>query len=58
MTITAENITTWAFGVAVLLFLWRLHVDVSNVKERLARLEGQIDLLMRGLRIEIQGTDQ
>ena len=43
MALTAENVTTWAFGVAVLVFLWRLHVDVSNVKERLARIEGWIE---------------
>ena len=43
MQITPENIATWSFGIAVLVFLWRLHVDVSNVKERLARIEGWIE---------------
>ena len=38
-----ESIALLGFGVAVLVFLWRLHVDLTNVKERLARIEGWIE---------------
>ena len=34
--------------------LSRLRDRLSNVEQRLARLEGQIGLLLRGLHIEIQ----
>lgn len=32
-----------------------MQADLANVKERLARVEGVLDLLMRGLHIEMQG---
>ena len=32
-----------------------LHVDVMGIKERLAALEGQFEMLLRGLHIEIGG---
>ncbi len=38
-----ESIAMLGFGVAVLVFWWRLHVDLTNVKERLARIEGCIE---------------
>ena len=38
-----ESIAMMSFGVAVSVFLWRLHVDIANVKERLARIEGWIE---------------
>ena len=39
----AESIAMLSVGIAALVFLWRLHVDVANVKERLARIEGWIE---------------
>ena len=38
-----ESIAMLSFGIAALVFLWRLHVDMANVKERLARIEGWIE---------------
>ena len=32
-----------------------MQADLANVKERLARVEGVLDLLVRGLHIEMQG---
>ena len=32
-----------------------MQADLANVKERLARVEGILDLLVRGLHIEVQG---
>ena len=32
-----------------------IQADLANVKERLARVEGVLDLLVRGLHIEVQG---
>lgn len=54
----------WAIigvGIALGGMLFRQSVEISrirdrlsNVEQRLARLEGQIELLLRGLHIEIQ----
>ena len=38
-----ESIAMLSFGVAVLVSLWRLHVDMTNVKGRLARIDGWIE---------------
>ena len=35
----------------------RIETDLTSVKERLSRLEGQVELLLRGLHIEISGGD-
>ena len=35
----------------------RIEADLTSVKERLARLEGQVELLLRGLHIEISGGE-
>ena len=35
--------------VAVLAFLWGLHRDISNVRERLARLEGMVEVLAKNV---------
>ena len=55
----------WAIlgvGVALSALHWRTltRIDVlsdriGGVEQRLARLEGQVELLLRGLHIEIQG---
>ena len=34
----------------------RIEADLTSVKERLSRLEGQVELLLRGLHIEISGS--
>ena len=38
-----ETLAMLSFGVAALVFLGRLHMDMANVKERLARIEGWIE---------------
>ena len=35
----------------------RIEADLTSVKERLSRLEGQVELLLRGLHIEISGGE-
>ena len=35
--------------VAVIAFLWGLHRDVANLRERMARLEGAVDVLTKFL---------
>ncbi len=40
---------TLGVGIASLAFLWNLHRDVANLRERMARLEGAVDLLTRVL---------
>ena len=37
---TPELIGTIAVGVAILGFLWGLHRDIADLRERMARLEG------------------
>lgn len=37
---TPELIAILAVGVAILAFLWNLHRDVADLRERMARLEG------------------
>ena len=39
----AESIVMLSVGIAGLVILWRRHVDVATVKERLARIEGWIE---------------
>lgn len=34
----------------------QMQQDLTSVKERLSRLEGQVELLLRGLHIEISGS--
>ncbi len=34
-----------AVGLAILAFLWNLHRDMADVRERLARLEGTVATL-------------
>ncbi len=32
-------------GAAILTFLWRLSGDIANLRERMAKLEGKMDVL-------------
>ncbi len=36
----ASDIATLTVGVAILAFLWNLHRDIADLRERMARLEG------------------
>ena len=40
-----EAITTAVAAVAIIAFLWNLHRDVADLRERMSRLEGTVDLL-------------
>lgn len=56
-----ETLSTLAVGVALLAFGWRVYTSIrrdidrlrSDTTERLARVEATLDLLVRGLHIEI-----
>lgn len=56
-----ETLSTLAVGVALLAFGWRVYTSLrrdidrlrSDTTERLARVEATLDLLVRGLHIEI-----
>ena len=36
----AADVATLSVGVAILAFLWSLHWDIANLRERMARIEG------------------
>ena len=44
-----ETITTAVGFVIVIGFLWNLHRDVSALRERMAKLEGSMDILTKFL---------
>ncbi len=44
-----ETITTAVAAVAIIAFLWNLHRDVADLRERMSRLEGTVDLLAKFL---------
>ena len=44
---SGEFIAIIAVGVAILGFLWNLHRDMSDLRERMARLEGSVDVLAK-----------
>ncbi len=56
-----ETLSTLAVGVALLAFGWRVYTSLrrdldrlrTDTTERLARVEATLDLLVRGLHIEI-----
>ncbi|MDE0207558.1 MAG: hypothetical protein OXP66_16215 [Candidatus Tectomicrobia bacterium] len=56
-----ETLSTLAVGVALLAFGWRVYASLrrdidrlrSDTTERLARVEATLDLLVRGLHIEV-----
>ena len=65
---SAEFWAVIAVGVALAGLQWRMYASlngrldrietrVNEIDRRLARLEGQMDLLLRGLHIEIKGGD-
>ena len=37
---TGDSIATVTVGIAILAFLWNLHRDIGDLRERMARLEG------------------
>jgi len=59
--VSPETLSTLAVGVALLAFGWRVYTSLrrdidrlrSDTTERLARVEATLDLLVRGLHIEI-----
>lgn len=56
-----ETLSTLAVGVALLAFGWRVYASLrrdidrlrTDTTERLARVEATLDLLVRGLHIEV-----
>jgi len=59
--VSPETLSTLAVGVALLAFGWRVYASLrrdidrlrSDTTERLARVEATLDLLIRGLHIEV-----
>ena len=45
--ISADTIAVITVGLAILAFLWSLHRDVADLRERLARLEGLFEGFIR-----------
>jgi hypothetical protein len=43
MTNEVFDFAALAVGIAILAFLWNLHRDVANLRERMARLEGLLE---------------
>ena len=61
---STETLSTLAVGVALLAFGWRVYTslrrdidglrrDIDGLKERLARVETTLELLVKGLHVEI-----
>ena len=42
---SAELIALFALQIAVVGFLWSLHRDMANIRERMAKLEGVVETL-------------
>lgn len=42
-----EAITTAIAAVAIIAFLWNLHRDIADLRERMSRLQGTVDLLAK-----------
>lgn len=42
---SAELIALFALQIAVVGFLWTLHGDMANIRERMAKLEGAVETL-------------
>ncbi len=40
-----DTIATLAAAAVIVAFLWNLHRDIVGLRERMARLEGAVDLL-------------
>ena len=43
MTNEVFDFAALAVGIAILAFLWNLHRDIANLRERMARLEGLLE---------------
>ena len=43
MTNEVLDFAALTVGIAILAFLWNLHWDVANLRERMARLEGLLE---------------
>ena len=44
---SGETIATITLGIAILAFLWNLHRDMAALRERMARLEGTVQVLAK-----------
>ena len=44
-----DTIATLAAAAVIVAFLWNLHRDIAGLRERMARLEGSVDLLTKFL---------
>lgn len=44
-----DTIATLAAAAVIVAFLWNLHRDIAGLRERMARLEGAVDLLTKFL---------
>ena len=44
-----DTIATLAAAAVIVAFLWNLHRDVADLRERMSKLEGTVDLLTRFL---------
>lgn len=51
---SAETITTVVAAVVIIGFLWSLHRDVRSISERVARLEGQVNVLASQMQTVMQ----
>ena len=70
---STETLSTFAVGLALLAFGWRVYTSLRrdnetlrrdidglrvDTKERLARVEATLELLVKGLHIEIRGSER
>ena len=46
---STETIATISAAAVIVAFLWSLHRDMADLRERMARLEGTVDLLSKFL---------
>ena len=44
-----DTIATLAGMAVIVAFLWSLHRDVAGIRERMSKLEGTVDVLVRFL---------
>ena len=44
-----DTIATLAAAAVIVGFLWSLHRDIADLRERMARLEGAVDVLTKFL---------
>ena len=46
---TPDTIATLAAAAVIIGFLWSLHRDVADLRERMSKLEGTVEVLVRFL---------